>query len=36
VIVARAEGRTADDLAEIVNELESFLRAQGMQVSLEQ
>ncbi|MFN2419900.1 MAG: phosphomannomutase/phosphoglucomutase [Gemmatimonadota bacterium] len=36
VIVARAEGRTADDLAEIVKELESFLRAQGIQISLEQ
>jgi phosphomannomutase/phosphoglucomutase len=34
VIVARAEGRTAEDLAEIVAELETFLRAQGIQVSL--
>jgi phosphomannomutase/phosphoglucomutase len=36
VIVARAEGRTAEDLAVIVGELESFIREQGLQVSLQQ
>ena len=34
VIVARAEGETEEDLAAITGELESFLREQGIDVSI--
>lgn len=34
VIVARAEGETAEDLAAIAGEIESFLRSEGVEASL--